>query len=458
MKKNNELRIPFTRKRSTWRNHFISVMIMLCFFVVPVSAFDETANLIAPSTESIAAKTTSEAVKIPSIHSINLNLKSAVLVEPLTGQVLLSINADKAYAPASMTKMMTGYIVVDKVKKGEISWNDVVTVKENASKTIGSRVFLAEGETHTVKELFIAMLVHSANDAAVALAEYVSGSEQQFVQLMNQEAKRMGMINSSFINTTGLDRVDMPIAFRPEEKGENMMSAMDVATLVKNMIQDHPDILEVTAIQSYQFRASDREPLVNTNWMLESNKNTTKFKQFAYEGLDGLKTGFTDSAGYCFAGTAERDGMRLISVVMGTESMTKRFTETKKVLDYGFNNFEVKQVVAGNSTAKGVESVPTKKGKKTEVPVVTQQAVHFIVPKGTDASQLSMKTNFEVETLTAPFPAGTKTGTITYTYQMEGMDTVQEKTVNLVAAEEMEKAGWFRLLLRSIWIVVSSFF
>ena len=412
-------------------------MVLFCFLVVPASAFADKAT-------------------IPSIHSLDLNLKAAVLVEPITGQVLLSINADQAYAPASMTKLMTGYIVEDKVKKGEISWNDLVTVKENASKTIGSRVYLAKGDTHTVKELFTAMLVHSANDAAVALAEHVSGSEQQFVKQMNQEAKRLEMINSSFINVTGLDRADMPIPFRPEEKGENLMSAMDVATLVRSIIQDHPDFLEVSTLQSYKFRPTDKEPLVSTNWMLESNANNSKYKQFAYEGLDGMKTGFTDSAGYCFAGTAERDGMRLISVVMGTESMTKRFTETKKVLDYGFNHFEKRQVVAEKSAVKSMESVPVKMGIKTEVPVLTDQAVDFVVPKGIDAPQLSYRTKIEGEALTAPFQAGTIAGTITYTYQIEGIDTVQEKTVNLITAEQMEKAGWFRLMSRSIWEVVNN--
>lgn len=416
-------------------------MIMLSLFAAPVSALEETGIYTASTTESAAGKTNAEAVKL------NLSLRSAVLVEPVTGQVLLSINAEKAYAPASMTKMMTAYIVAESVKKGDFSWNDVVTVKENASKTIGSRVYLAQGETHTVKELYQAMLVHSANDAAVALAEYAAGSEQQFVTRMNQEAKRMGMIHTSYINATGLDRIDMPKNFRPEEKGENLMSAMDVATLVRSIIQDHPEVLEVTSIPSFQFRASDKEPLLNTNWMLASNQNSTKYKQYAYEGLDGLKTGFTDSAGYCFAGTAERDGMRLISVVMGTESMTKRFTETKKVLDYGFQHFEVKQVVAENSPAKNVS---VKEGVKTEVPVVTEQAVHFVVPKGIDPSQLPMKTHIEVDALTAPFQAGIKAGTITYTYQIEGMDQVQEKTVNLVAVEQMEKGGWFRLMFRSI--------
>ncbi len=438
LRKNREGSKTLKRKYAKGGNYIIRLMILLCLFVVPVSAFAEGAT-------------------IPSIQSLNLELRSAVLVEPVTGQVLLSINAEQAYAPASMTKMMTGYIVADQVKKGVVSWNDVVTVKENASKTIGSRVYLALGETHTVKELFTAMLVHSANDAAVALAEYVSGSEQQFVTLMNEEAKRLGMEKSYYINVSGLDRADMPIRFRPQEQGENVMSAMDVATLVKSIIQDHPEIVEVTALPSYQFRASDREPLVNTNWMLESNKNT-KYNQYAYEGLDGLKTGFTDSAGYCFAGTAERDGMRLISVVMGTKSLAKRFTETKKVLDYGFDHFELKQVVAAKSTPKGREIVPVKMGTKTEVPVVTEQAVHFILPKGSDISQLSYKTDFVLGELTAPLPAGTKAGTITYTYQIEGMDTVQQKTINMVATEEIEKAGWFRLMFRSIWEALSGLF
>lgn len=231
---------------------------------------------------------------------------------------------------------------------------------------------------------------------------------------------------------------------------------MDIATLVQFIIQDHPDFLDVATLPSFTFRSTDKEPLVNTNWMLESNKNTANYKQFAYDGLDGMKTGFTDSAGYCFAGTAERDGMRLISVVMGTESMTKRFTETKKVLDYGFNHFEVRRVVASNGAAIGVESVPVKKGLKTEVSVVTDQAVDFVVPKGIDVPQLSYKPHIEGEALIAPFQAGTIAGTMTYTYIIDGMDAAQVKTVNLIAAEQMEKAGWFRLMFRSLWEGMSS--
>ncbi|MCM3786746.1 D-alanyl-D-alanine carboxypeptidase [Neobacillus mesonae] len=429
---------------------------MLTMSVIPAAAFAADASIQVAtadtntSTSTTATTTATDAAKVPSPDTLNLNVRSAVLIEPTTGEILMSINADEAYAPASMTKMMTEYIVADKVKKGEFSWDDVVTVHENAASSIGSRIFLAEGDQHTVKELYIAMAVGSANDATVALAEYVAGSEEEFVKMMNEEAKRMGLTKTHFINSTGLDRADMPAKYRPSEEGETLMSAMDAAILAKYIITDHPDFSEFTAIQSYKFRDTDAEPMVNWNWMLESNKDITNFKQFAYEGLDGLKTGHTQSAGNCFAGTAERDGMRLISVVMGADSNASRFTETKKVLDYGFDNFEVKQVVAAKTAVAGAETAPVVKGKETEAPVVTEQAVNFLVPKGTENPTPTFETSFEGEGLTAPVEAGTKAGTITYTYKIEGMASEQVQTVNLVTSEKVEKAGWFSLMFRAI--------
>lgn len=174
------------------------------------------------------------------------------------------------------------------------------------------------------------MAVGSANDATVALAELVSGSEEQFVELMNQTAQKMGMKNTYFINSTGLDRADMPKKFRPDLDKETVMSARDAATLAKFIVTDHPDFTEFTTIQSYKFRDRDTAPIINYNWMLEANKSIPNFKAYAYPGLDGLKTGHTTNAGNCFTGTAVRDGMRLISVVMGANSEAHRFTETKK--------------------------------------------------------------------------------------------------------------------------------
>lgn len=313
------------------------------------SAMAEAVNKPATTeagTKAAATPAKTAVAKIPTVESLGLKLKSAVLIEPTTGEVLLSLNADQPMPPASMTKMMTEYLVTEAVNSGKISWDQKVIIQENASKQIGSRIFLAAGDEHTVKELYIAMAVGSANDATVALAELVAGSEQQFVTQMNETAQKMGMKTAYFINSTGLDRKDMPAKYRPEEDRETVMSAMDAAILAKYIVTDHPEFTDFTTIQSYKFRERDSKPMINYNWMLEANKNIPNFKAYAYPGLDGLKTGHTTNAGNCFTGTAVRDGMRLISVVMGADSEAHRFTETKKVLDFGFNNFEIKQVVA----------------------------------------------------------------------------------------------------------------
>jgi D-alanyl-D-alanine carboxypeptidase (penicillin-binding protein 5/6) len=421
---------------------------MLVSTPLPAFAEEGTTTTIQAGT---ATQTTQKAVKIPSVESLGLNLKSAVLIEPTTGEILLSMNADEALPPASMTKMMTEYLVAEAVKTGQISWDQKVIVGENASKQVGSRIFLAEKDEHTVEELYIAMAVGSANDATVALAELVSGSELEFVELMNQTAQKMGMKTAYFVNSTGLDKADMPKKYRSTDKKENVMSAMDAAILAKYIVTDHPDFNRFTTVQSYKFRERDTAPMINFNWMLESNKNIQNFKAYAYEGLDGLKTGHTARAKYCFAGTAERDGMRLISVVMGANTEPHRFTETKKVLDFGFNNFEIKQVVAPKAVLAGNETVPVLKGKNKKVSVVTDEAVSFIVPKGTTSPQI--KTTVEINdpaTLVSPIEQSAKVGKVTYSYQVEGMSDVQQKTVNLITAEEAEKAGWFSLFLRAI--------
>ncbi|WP_342437872.1 D-alanyl-D-alanine carboxypeptidase family protein [Paenibacillus sp. FSL L8-0436] len=439
-----------------------TVGLLLNMLASPVhSVFADEVKTPATTEKGTAAGTTAAkaVVKIPSIESLKLEVDSAVLIEPTTGEVLLSLNADKPLPPASMTKMMTEYLVADAVKNGQISWDQKVVVQENASKQIGSRIFLAEGDEHTVRELYIAMAVGSANDATVALAELVSSSEQEFVALMNETAKKMGMKTAYFINSTGLDRADMPAKFQPKVDRETVMSAMDAAILAKYIVTDHPDFTEFTTIQSYKFRERDDKPMVNYNWMLEANKDIANFKAYAYPGLDGLKTGHTNNAGNCFTGTAVRDGMRLISVVMGANSEAHRFTETKKVLDFGFNNFEIKQVVAPKAVIAGNETVPVQKGKNKNVSIVTDAGVTFIVPKGTVAPQINTAVTVnDASTLVAPIANASKVGKVTYSYKVEGMSQVQEKTVNLITAEEAEKAGWFKLLMRAIGEFFSDLF
>jgi serine-type D-Ala-D-Ala carboxypeptidase (penicillin-binding protein 5/6) len=422
---------------------------MLMFSAIPAMAAEVSP---ATTTETTApAPAAGSAVKVPSVESLGLELQSAVLIEPTTGQILLSMNADVPLPPASMTKMMTEYLVSEAVKNGKITWDQKVIVQANAAKQIGSRIFLAEGDEHTVEELYIAMAVGSANDATVALAELVGGSEQGFVDMMNETAQKMGMKTAYFVNSTGLNREDMPAEFRPDTDKETVMSAMDAAILAKYIVTDHPDFTRFTTIQSYKFRERDTDPMINYNWMLEANKNNVNFKAYAYPGLDGLKTGHTTNAGNCFTGTAVRDGMRLISVVMGADSEAHRFTETKKVLDYGFNNFEVKQVVAPKTVVEGNETVPVLKGKNKDVAVVTDEGVTFIVPKGTAAPAVTSTVAVnDPATLVAPIAKGSKVGKVTYSYQVEGMAQAQTKTVNLVTSDEAEKAGWFKLLFRAI--------
>ncbi len=433
-----------------------TVGLLLNMLASPASSVMADAVKTPATTEAGAVATgtaTAKAAvaKIPSVESLELNVSSAVLIEPTTGEVLLSYNADQALPPASMTKMMTEYLVAEAVKNGQLSWDQKVIVQENAAQQTGSRIYLAQGDEHTVKELYIAMAVGSANDATVALAELVSGSEQQFVALMNETAQKMGMKTAYFINSTGLDRADMPANYRPETDRETVMSAMDAAILAKYIVTDHPDFTEFTTIQSYKFRERDTKPMINYNWMLEANKDIANFKAYAYPGLDGLKTGHTSKAGNCFTGTAVRDGMRLISVVMGADSEAHRFTETRKVLDFGFNNFEIKQVVAAKSVITGNETVPVQKGKNESVSVVTDAGVTFMVPKGTVSPQIETAVTVnDPSTLVAPIPNATAVGKVTYTYKVEGMSQVQQKTVNLITAEEAEKAGWFKLLMRAI--------
>lgn len=424
---------------------------MLCLSALPAAMV-----FAAPASTAATSNATSTA---SSIQKPELNLKSAVLIEPTTGQVLYAMNADEPLPPASMTKMMTEYIVAEQVKQGKLKWTDKVTVGRNSEETIGSRIFLAEGDVHTVEELYIAMAVGSANDATVALAEKVSGTEQEFVKLMNKTAQEMGMKTAYFINATGLDRADMPEDFRPNTDKEDVMSAMDAAMLGKHIVTDHPDYAKYTSIQSYKFRERDKAPIINYNWMLESNKSIPNFKAYAYPGLDGLKTGHTQNAGNCFTSTAVRNGERLIGVVMGADSEAHRFTETKKLLDYGFNNFEVKQVVAGKSKVEGLDSVPVKKGVETSVGVVTDGDVGFVVPKGAEAKGVKFTTKLDsADGLVAPIKKGTKVGTITYTYKADGIDKAQTKTVNLVTSEEVEKGGWFRLFFRAIGEMFSDLF
>lgn len=400
------------------------------------------------------------AAAAPAAATLDLQARSAILLDSETGQVLYQKDPDTALPPASMAKMMTEYLVEKAVQDGKIKWEDVVTVQDNAAKQVGSRVFLAAGDKHTVLELYKAMAIASANDATVQLAEYVAGSEQDFVKLMNETAQQFGMKNTHFVNTTGLDRADMPEAYRPAE-GETLMSARDSAILAYHIIKEIPQLLDISKIPSLKFRPRDKAATPNWNWMLESNKDVPNFRKFAYPGVDGLKTGHTPTAGNCFTGTSLRDGTRLIAVVMGvpgTNSDGKRFLETAKLFDYGFNNFEKITLVEGKATLQGVETLKVKKGKQSKVPLATAQDITILAPKGSKAELGEATFQPSEQSLTAPVKQGQKVGTATVKYTDPATGEAKTATVDMLANEDVDKASWWRLLFRAIGEFFSGLF
>ncbi|MBJ7987608.1 D-alanyl-D-alanine carboxypeptidase family protein [Bacillus cereus] len=385
--------------------------------------------------------------------ALNIEAGAAILVEANSGKILYQKNADELLSIASMTKMMSEYLVNEAVAKGKLKWDQKVKVSEYAYSISQDRslsnVPLRNGESYTVKELYEAMAIYSANGATIALAEAVAGKEVDFVKMMNDKSKEFGLKNYKFVNSTGLTNKDLkghhPEGTTPDE--ENKMSARDVAILAQRLIQDFPKTLDIAKISKKVFREGtpDRIEMPNWNWML---KGLIK----EYEGVDGLKTGSTPEAGDCFTGTIERNGMRFISVVIKTKSHTARFDETKKLYDYGFANFEMKKMYEKGSSVKGKETVRVENAKDKDVAVQTKQAVSLPVPKG---SKDVYKTEFKEgnKGQEAPMKKGVALGQMVVTSKDSndpGFLSGKSLQVDLVTKSEVEEVGWFTRSMRGI--------
>ena len=376
---------------------------------------------------------------------LGLNVNAAVLMDAETGTVLYEENANQPYQPASMTKMMTEYLVMEEIEAGRMSWDDMIYTTKHAADAIGSGQQMAEGESYSAKKVFELLSIYSGNDAAVAFAEHISGTEEQFAKLMNETAKKLGLSSDSyFINSTGLSRRDMGEYAPASLEGETLLTAIDAAKLAQAIIKEHPEVLEYTKIPSVKFNEDDSAPMINWNWMVEANKDNVNLRKYAYEGLDGLKTGHTSDAGYCFTGTAERDGMRLISVVMGANSEDARFVETRKLLDYGFNSFEKRTILSAKTELADVKTVHIPNALKRDVPVVVGEGIELIVNKAEQAEPQLKATLYPEDQLKAPLKAEDQVGTVEVTYGDRTME------VPLIVTEDVEKAGWFRMLMRGI--------
>ncbi|WP_208591510.1 D-alanyl-D-alanine carboxypeptidase family protein [Gracilibacillus suaedae] len=268
------------------------------------------------------------------ITNIDLEASSVLLINADTGHVIYEKNSDIALPTASMSKMMTELLVLEAIESGEFEWNSDVDISDYAydiSHQPGyASVDLSKEHPYTVTELFQAMAIHSANGATIALAEEIGGSEEVFVQQMNQRAQELQLEDTQFVNSTGLDNLHLGDYYSVGGVNDtNTMSAQDLAILAKHLITTYPELLETSNQPTYLLHNREYE---NTNWMLEG--------ELAFDGVDGLKTGYTDLAGYCFTGTIERNGVRLISVVMGASSEVERFSETARLYEKAFEQIE----------------------------------------------------------------------------------------------------------------------
>lgn len=409
------------------------------------------ANTPTPNKSPTISPTTTSVAVNPSVGSaLSIDAKSAILVDAQTGQVLFDQNADEALPPASMVKLMTEYLILESISNKNLKWDETITISEFSSaistnKTL-SGIPKAKGDQYTVKDLFYAVTIYSDNGAAIALAERIAGTEEDFTKKMNETAVKLGLSKGArFINSSGLDRVDLGKYAPASIQGESTFSARDGAMIAYHLLKLYPEILEYTKIPSKPFRPTDKNPMINYNWMLEGNANNINFRKFVYPGMDGLKTGHTDNAGYCFTGTASKDGTRFISVVMGAKTRESSFNETRRIMDYGFNNFERREVVAAKTDVNELPTVTVSKALNKTVPVVTENAITFMVKKGTPADAFKREAiAIEESKLVAPLKQGDVVGALTVSYN----NTVQK--VNLVAKEDVAKASWIRLFFRSI--------
>nr|MBQ8245264.1 D-alanyl-D-alanine carboxypeptidase [Oscillospiraceae bacterium] len=336
--------------------------------------------------------------------------KSALLMDAATGTVLQESNSHERLAPASVTKIMTMLLIMEAVDDGRITLADTVTASEAAAAKGGSQVYLKVGETMTVSDMLKSIAVSSANDCACAMAEHIAGSEEAFVAQMNARAKELGMMDTTFVNCTGLD--DGPNA------SEHRTSAYDIALMSRELLTKHPQIKKFTTIWMDTIRDGTF-----------GLSNTNKLVRF-YQGATGLKTGFTSGAGYCLSATAARDGMELIAVVMGADTSQNRNAACKQLLDYGFANYAL---ISPELTETA--DVPVTLGKAAGVPVALGAQGQLLIDKGQKAS-VTTEIVLE-ESVAAPVSQGQRLGTMTV---KAGEQVLSE--IPLVAAEGVERLRW----------------
>ena len=412
-----------------------------------------------------ASMTVSAAEAAPEIEAA-----AAFIIEPTTGKVLLNQNGDEKLGIASMTKMISEYIIFEAVEKGDITWDQTIPISDYAHKVSQnnslSNVPLRQDETYTIEELYQAMAIYSANGATIAIAEAIAGSEPEFVDMMREQVESWGIKDYELYNSTGLSNSDLYGNLYPgsSEDSENAMSARNIAIVAQQLLKSYPEVLETTSIPVMNFKegTSDEIKMENWNWMLSGLISER-------ENVDGLKTGTTDFAGATFTGTALENDMRIITVVMnvkdGQKDLSKRFVETDKMMDWAFANWEVTEAYQKNDVIKEVKPLAVNKGKADTVKVAAGSDISLLVPTGTDLENLKVTYQPKKELLneenqvSAPIKKADKVGTVQVTTADDELGYVNGdmgEEAEVVAAQTVEKANVFVLAGRWIKCFVSN--
>lgn len=352
-------------------------------------------------------------VLIPSPPSIDAS--SYILMDATTGTVITEGNADEKLSPASLTKLMTAYVAENEIDRGSISLEDEVPVSVKAWQTGGSRMFIKEGDTVKLDDLMHGIVIQSGNDASVAVAEHVAGDEGAFVDIMNQQAKLLGMRNTKFQSATGLPRANQ------------YSTARDMAFLARHLINDFPEHYHLYSEKHFTY-AGIRQP----------NRNKLLWQD---DSVDGLKTGYTEDAGYCLVASAERGDTRLIAVVMGASGPKARAREVSKLLNYGFRYYETRTLIKAGEADPELKA-RVWKGLTDSVQMTVRDDINVTIPKGMETTRGDVVINDAP--LSAPIQSGDELGSLTFSWEN------QQVKIRLVAEDAIESAGFMARLLDSI--------
>lgn len=390
------------------------ILITLFISIIPVNTYaliDE---------DDVEYDTVAVTKILDSTDIFELKAKGAILIDATTGSILFEGKSNEKLPLASVTKIMSLLLIMEAMDAGKFTYDDMVPVSEHAFGMGGSQVWLEPGEQFTVREMLKAVAIRSANDATVAMAEKVAGSEESFVAMMNSRAKELGMNNTNFLDCTGLAEI---------ENDNHYSTAYDISLMSRELLMKHPGVTEFTSTWQAKFRENvqGKNPV--------SLDNTNKLVRH-YDGTNGLKTGFTRKSGHCLSASAKRNNLQLIAVVLGEPDSSTRFAEARKLLDYGFANYETKHV---NERGEQIQQLEVKKGINSKLNIIYSDDVFLLIKKGNQAE--IVRELFLNDEISAPIKEGQKLGEIVYTLEEREIGKA-----DVIAETSVERASFIKIL------------